>query len=89
VGGGTGLPSQQACLDIMGLAGPGNARALAEVCAGLCLAGELSIMGALCAGDFTRAHRCLTRGRKSKEKNSAQSEKQNLVFANTGVNRAT
>jgi hydroxymethylglutaryl-CoA reductase (NADPH) len=82
VGGGTGLPSQQACLDIMGLAGPGNARALAEVCAGLCLAGELSIMGALCAGDFARAHRCLTRGRKSKEKYSAQNEKQNLVFAN-------
>jgi len=62
VGGGTGLPSQRACLDILGLAGPGKARALAEVCAGLCLAGELSLVGALCAGDFSGAHQRLARG---------------------------
>lgn len=72
VGGGTGLPSQRACLRIMGLAGHGKAKALAEVCAGLCLAGELSIMGALCAGDFARAHRCLARGRRHGGKASAQ-----------------
>lgn len=68
IGGGTGLPSQQACLDIMGLAGPGKAPALAEVCAGLCLSGELSIIGALCAGDFTCAHQRLARGKTSPEK---------------------
>lgn len=62
VGGGTGLPSQRACLEIMGLSGPGKARALAEVCAGLCLAGELSIAGAMCSGDFVRAHQLLARG---------------------------
>ena len=62
VGGGTALPSQQACLEILGLTGPGKARALAEVCAALCMAGELSIIGALCAGDFTRAHQSLARG---------------------------
>jgi hydroxymethylglutaryl-CoA reductase (NADPH) len=62
VGGGTRLPSQQACLEIMGLAGPGKAQALAEVCAGLCLAGELSIVGALCQGEFARAHQSLARG---------------------------
>lgn len=62
VGGGTGLPSQQACLNILGLAGPGQAQALAEVCAGLCLAGELSITGAICSGDFARAHQLLARG---------------------------
>jgi hydroxymethylglutaryl-CoA reductase (NADPH) len=61
VGGGTGLPSQQACLDILGLAGPGHARALAEVTACLCLAGEISIVGAICAGEFTRAHARLAR----------------------------
>ena len=33
VGGGTRLPSQRACLDIMGLAGSGQARAFAEVAA--------------------------------------------------------
>lgn len=64
VGGGTGLPTQRACLEIMGLSGEGKARALAEVCAGLALAGELSIIGALAAGEFTRAHRKLARGKK-------------------------
>jgi hydroxymethylglutaryl-CoA reductase (NADPH) len=63
VGGGTHLPSQRACLDIMGLAGPGKARALAELCAGLCLAGELSIAGAMCSNDFALAHQRLARGK--------------------------
>lgn len=62
VGGGTGLPSQRACLDILGLAGASNARAFAEVAAGITLAGELSIIGALCAGHFSRAHQQLARG---------------------------
>jgi hydroxymethylglutaryl-CoA reductase (NADPH) len=62
VGGGTRLPSQQACLEIMGLAGSGRARAFAEIAAGVALAGELSITGALAAGDFTRAHLQLARG---------------------------
>ncbi len=62
VGGGTGLPSQHACLEILGLAGAGHARAFAEVTASLCLAGEISIIGAICAGEFTRAHAKLARG---------------------------
>lgn len=62
VGGGTGLPSQRACLELMGLAGSGHAKAFAEVCAGAALAGELSIVGALCAGHFARAHLRLARG---------------------------
>jgi hydroxymethylglutaryl-CoA reductase (NADPH) len=62
VGGGTGLPSQRACLDVLGLRGPDSARALAEICAGLALAGELSITGALASGEFTRAHQRLARG---------------------------
>lgn len=61
VGGGTQLPSQAAGLNILGLKGAGRARALAEVCAALCLAGELSISGALCAGEFASAHRRLAR----------------------------
>jgi len=61
VGGGTGLSGQRACLELMGLAGPRPAAALAEVCAGLCLAGELSLIGALCAGHFASAHRKLAR----------------------------
>lgn len=61
VGGGTGLPSQKACLDMLGLYGPGKAPALAEVAAALCLAGEISIVGAICAGEFTRAHQQMAR----------------------------
>ncbi len=63
VGGGTGLPSQRACLDIMGLAGPNKAKALAEVSAGLILAGEISITGAISAGHFARAHLRLARSK--------------------------
>jgi hydroxymethylglutaryl-CoA reductase (NADPH) len=74
VGGGTGLPSQKACLEVLGLSGAGKAQALAEVCAGLCLAGELSIMGALCSGDFSRAHRVLARGKQAKARPPAQGE---------------
>jgi hydroxymethylglutaryl-CoA reductase (NADPH) len=62
VGGGTGLPSAKACLDILGLAGSGNSTALAEVAAAIVLAGELSIIAALCSGDFASAHRSLSRG---------------------------
>lgn len=62
VGGGTGLPSQSACLELMGLAGPDNSRAFAEVAASIVLAGELSIIGALCAGHFAHAHQTLARG---------------------------
>ncbi len=64
VGGGTSLPSQHANLGIMGLPSENSARAFAEIAAGLCLAGELSIMGALCAGDFTKAHYLLARVQK-------------------------
>jgi hydroxymethylglutaryl-CoA reductase (NADPH) len=62
VGGGTKLPSQQACLAWLNLSGPSPANALAEVVAGLALAGELSITGALIAGHFARAHATLARG---------------------------
>ena len=64
VGGGTGLPTQSAGLRILGLVGTGKARALAEVTAALCLAGEISIIGALAAGEFGRAHKSLARDRR-------------------------
>jgi len=63
VGGGTGLPAQAACLDVLGLRGPGHGAALAEVAAATCLCGELSIVAAMAAGHFTRAHRKLARER--------------------------
>ena len=63
VGGGTGLPSQSAALELMGLRGDGKAPAFAEVAGALVLAGEISIMAAIAAGEFTRAHQRLARGR--------------------------
>lgn len=63
VGGGTGLPSQSAGLNILGLKGTGKAAALAEVAAATCLCGEISIVAAIAAGDFTRAHENLARHR--------------------------
>lgn len=62
VGGGTTLPSQRACLAWLNLTGVNPANALAEVAAGLVLAGEISITGALIAGHFARAHQTLARG---------------------------
>ncbi len=63
VGGGTGLPTQSSGLKILGLKGAGKARAFGEVIAAVCLAGELSIIGALCAHEFASAHKNLARGK--------------------------
>ncbi len=63
VGGGTKLPSQSACLDILGVRGEGGARPFAEIAAALCLAGELSLIGAIAAGEYAAAHSRLARGK--------------------------
>ena len=63
VGGGTSLPSQSAGLNVLGLKGAGNGAALAEVAAATCLCGEISIVAAIAAGHFTRAHENLARKR--------------------------
>jgi hydroxymethylglutaryl-CoA reductase (NADPH) len=62
VGGGTRLPSQRACLGLLGVEEEGGARQLAEIFAALCLAGELSLIGAIAAGEFAAAHARLARG---------------------------
>jgi len=66
VGGGTGLPTQRAALDVLGLGGGGdppgaNADALAEVIAVGALAGELSLVGAFCSRHLASAHERLGR----------------------------
>lgn len=63
VGGGTRMPTAQACLDLMKLVGADKADAFAEVVAATCLAGELSIIAALSSGQFTKAHDKLARTR--------------------------
>lgn len=61
VGGGTRLPTARDCLEIMDCVGDGKAGRLAEICAAVALAGEISIAGALCSGEFADAHRRLGR----------------------------
>uniref|UniRef100_A0AAR2IRA2 3-hydroxy-3-methylglutaryl-coenzyme A reductase n=1 Tax=Pygocentrus nattereri TaxID=42514 RepID=A0AAR2IRA2_PYGNA len=67
VGGGTNLPPQQACLQMLGVQGaradcPGeNARTLAQVVCATVMAGELSLMAALAAGHLVKSHLTLNR----------------------------
>jgi hydroxymethylglutaryl-CoA reductase (NADPH) len=63
VGGGTRLPTQRECLELMGCFGDGKARKFAEIIGATALAGELSIAAALSAGHFAKAHKLF--GRKS------------------------
>jgi hydroxymethylglutaryl-CoA reductase (NADPH) len=55
-GGGTGLATQRECLELLGCYGPGKVRKLAEIVAGTVLAGELSLGGAILAGEWVDAH---------------------------------
>lgn len=62
VGGGTGLPGQQACLDMLGVRGPHrtnpaeNSKTLAKVICATVMAGELSLMAALVNSDLVKSH---------------------------------
>lgn len=57
VGGGTSLPTQRECLELMDCYGEGKSRKFAEICGAVVLAGELSIAAALSAGHFASAHK--------------------------------
>jgi hydroxymethylglutaryl-CoA reductase (NADPH) len=61
VGGGTRLPTARECLRMMDCLGDGRASKLAEICAATALGGEISIVGALCSGEFASAHARLGR----------------------------
>ncbi len=63
VGGGTGLPTARACLELLGCVGAGTANRLAEIAAATCLAGEASTVAAIVAGEFVAAHQTLGRNR--------------------------
>jgi hydroxymethylglutaryl-CoA reductase (NADPH) len=62
-GGGTGLPTQRECLELLGCYGEGKARKLAEVCAATVLAGEISLTSAVLAGNWVTSHERLGRNR--------------------------
>lgn len=62
-GGGTGLPTQQECLKMLGCAGSGKVHKLAEIIGATVLAGEVSLMSAVLAGDWVTSHDALGRNR--------------------------
>nr|XP_043608336.1 3-hydroxy-3-methylglutaryl coenzyme A reductase 2-B-like [Erigeron canadensis] len=74
VGGGTQLASQSACLNLLGVKGaskvePGsNSRVLATIVAGSVLAGELSLMSAISAGQLVKSHMKYNRSTKDMSK---------------------
>ena len=62
-GGGTGLPTQQECLKMLGCDGTGKVHKLAEIIGATVLAGEVSLMSAVLAGDWVSSHDALGRNR--------------------------
>ncbi|PUZ77330.1 hypothetical protein GQ55_1G362900 [Panicum hallii var. hallii] len=77
IGGGTCLTSQASCLNLLGVRGPNrdspgaNAKLLATIVAGSVLAGELSLLAALAAGQLVKSH--MKYNRSSKDVASAAS----------------
>ena len=55
-GGGTHLPTQRECLEVLGCFGTGKVYKLAEIVAGVVLAGELSLAGAISSLEWVSAH---------------------------------
>ena len=55
-GGGTGLPTQRECLNLMDCYGKGKANKFAEIVAATVLAGDISLGCAVIAGDWVSSH---------------------------------
>jgi hydroxymethylglutaryl-CoA reductase (NADPH) len=55
-GGGTGLATQRECLEVLGCYGIGKVNKLAEIVAGVVLAGELSLAAAISSLEWVSAH---------------------------------
>lgn len=55
-GGGTGLPTQKECLELLGCYGKGKANKLAEIVAATVLAGDISLACAVITGHWVSSH---------------------------------
>ena len=62
-GGGTGLPTQRECLEILGCVGRGKVNRLAEIVAAVALAGEISLAAAISSSDWVSSHEKYGRNR--------------------------
>jgi hydroxymethylglutaryl-CoA reductase (NADPH) len=55
-GGGTGLPTQRECLQVLDCVGVGKVNRFAEIVAGTVLAGEISLAAAISSLDWVSSH---------------------------------
>jgi hydroxymethylglutaryl-CoA reductase (NADPH) len=62
-GGGTGLATQRECLEVLGCYGQGKVNKLAEIVAGVALAGEISLAAAIASSDWVASHEKYGRNR--------------------------
>jgi len=62
-GGGTGLATQKECLEILNCYGKGGVNKLAEIVAGVVLAGEISLGSAISSSDWVSSHEKYGRNR--------------------------
>jgi hydroxymethylglutaryl-CoA reductase (NADPH) len=62
-GGGTGLATQRECLEMLGCYGKGKVNKLAEIVAGVTLAGEISLGAAISSSDWVSSHEKYGRNR--------------------------
>lgn len=62
-GGGTGLPTQKECLELLGCYGKGGAKKFAEIVAATVLCGELSLATAVVADEWVSSHEQFGRNR--------------------------
>lgn len=62
-GGGTGLATQNECLQMLDCVGKGKAKKLAEIVAAVVAAGDISIANAVVAGEFVNSHEKYGRNR--------------------------
>lgn len=62
-GGGTGLPTQRECLELMGCYGRNGVHKFAEIVAAVVLAGELSLGSAISSSDWVSSHEQYGRNR--------------------------
>jgi hydroxymethylglutaryl-CoA reductase (NADPH) len=62
-GGGTGLPTQRECLEILGCYGAGKVQKLAEIVAATVLCGEISLGSAIVSEEWVKAHDLFGRNR--------------------------
>ena len=62
-GGGTSLPTQRECLELLGAFGKGKVNKLAEIVAGVALAGEISLAAAISSSDWVSSHEQYGRNR--------------------------